>query len=84
MSSIDRHRKFAHGRPIFDFHVNQREPSVSALQVHLPGEISLLFSSENAERVLAATTTSLSERYLARLADMFDEVRYCEYYELYM
>lgn len=69
---------------IFGFHVNQREPSVTALPVHLPGEDSLLFSAENAERVLA-TTISLLERYLARPVDtMFDDVRYCEYYEQFM
>ena len=69
---------------IFGFHVNQREPSVSALPVHLSGEDSLLFSSENVDRVLA-TTVSLLDRYLARPVDtMFDEVRYCEYYEQFM
>ena len=47
---------------IFGFHVNQREPSVSALTVHLPGEDSLLFSSENVERFVA-TTVSMLDRY---------------------
>ena len=69
---------------IFGFHVNQREPSVSALPVHLPRKDSLLFSTENVERVLA-TTVSMLDRYLSRPADtMFDDVRYCEYYEQFM
>ena len=69
---------------IFGFHINQREPSVSVLPVHLPGEDSLLFSSENVERVLA-TSVSILDRYVSRPADtMFDEVRYCDYYEQFM
>ena len=59
---------------IFGFHVNQREPSVSALPAHIPGEDFLLFSTENAERVLA-TTVSMLDRYLSRPAvTMFDDV----------
>lgn len=53
---------------IFGFHVDLREFSVSALPVHLPGEDSLLFSSENAERVLT-TTVSMLDRYLSQPTD---------------
>ena len=65
--------------------VTKENPASQLCQyTHLPGEDSFLFSSENAERVLA-TTISLLERYLARPVDtMFDDVRYCEYYEQFM
>ena len=63
---------------LLGFHVNQREPSVSALPVHLPGEYSLLFSLENAERVPPCPCWTVT--YPGHQT-MFDEVRYCEYYE---
>ena len=71
---------------IFGFNINQREPSVTCLPVHTLGQDYVVFrdDSDHAD-VSQGSSVSMLDRYFSRPEDtMFDELRYCKYYEDFM
>ena len=69
---------------IFGFQINHWEPSVSPLPIHLPERDQVIFE-EGSEQAAMQTTVSMLDHYLSRPEDtIFDDIKYCEYYEQYM
>ena len=69
---------------IFGFQINHREPSVSPLPIYLPGCDQVIFE-EGSEQAVMQTTVSMLDHYVSRPEDtIFDDIKYCEYYEQYI